>query len=147
MVGFVLMDGMLTIGKLAKEAGAPVSTVRYYEGRGLLLPDHRTRSGYRLFGAEALQRLRFIRAAQEAGFTLGDIHQLLALRDGQSDGCLDVQGIIELRLAALDEELSRMRRVRGVLRESLDWCRKPRAKGCCEAIARLDKQAAKRKRS
>jgi MerR family transcriptional regulator, mercuric resistance operon regulatory protein len=139
------MDGMLTIGKLAKEAGVPVSTVRYYEGRGLLLPDQRTDSSYRLFGAEALQKLRFIRAAQEAGFTLKDIAQLLALRAGEQDACGEVQGIIETRLGVLDGELARLQRVRAVLRDSLDWCRKPRSEGCCEAIARLDQQAAGRK--
>lgn len=140
------MDGMLTIGKLAKKAEVPISTVRYYEGRGLLRPDERTRSSYRLFGASSLQRLRFIRAAQEAGFTLEDISQLLALREGEADPCGEVQGIIEARLTVLDDELKRLRRVRKVLRESLDWCQKPRAAGCCEAIARLDETAARRGR-
>jgi DNA-binding transcriptional MerR regulator len=140
------MDGMLTIGQLAKEAGVPISTVRYYEGRGLLQPDQRTRSKYRLFGSMALQRLRFIRAAQEAGFTLEDISQLLALREGETDPCGEVQGIIEARLAVLEADLVRLRRVRTVLRESLEWCRKPRAKGCCEAIAKLDAAAGKRRR-
>lgn len=142
-----VMDGMLTIGKLAKKAGVPISTVRYYEGRGLLRPDERTRSSYRLFGASALQRLRFIRAAQEAGFTLEDISKLLALREGEADPCGEVQGVIGARLAVLDGELKRLRRVRKVLRESLEWCQKPRAKGCCEAIARLDERAARQGRN
>lgn len=137
---------MLTIGKLAKEVGVPISTVRYYEARGLLQPDQRTRSSYRLFGAKALQRLCFIRAAQEAGFTLEDISHLLGLRQGEADPCGEVQGIIEARVAVLDSELTRLRRVRKVLRESLEWCRKPRAEGCCEAIARLDERAGKRGR-
>lgn len=146
MVRFPRVDGMLTIGKLAKEAGVPISTVRYYEGRGLLQPDQRTRSKYRLFGSMALRRLLFIRAAQEAGFTLEDISQLLALRQGEADPCGEVQGVIEERLAMLDGELTRLRRVRKVLRDSLEWCRKPHAAGCCEAIARLDEQAVKRGR-
>ena len=141
------MDGMFTIGTLAKEVGVPISTVRYYERRGLLSPDQRTRSSYRLFGVEGLQRLRFIRAAQEVGFTLKDISQLLKLREGEPDPCGEVQGIIEARLTVLDEKLSSMQKAQGVLRESLEGCRKPRAKGCCEAIARLDTQAGKRKRN
>ncbi len=137
------MQEWLTIGKLAQAAGVAVSTVRYYEGRGLLQPDERTRSSYRLFGPEALRRLRFIRAAQDAGFTLGDIGQLLALRDGEADACGEVQGIIEARLADLDERYQRIRRVRKVLRETLEWCRNsPRAEGCA-AIARLDEKAAR----
>ena len=61
-----------TIGRLAKAADVPVSTVRYYEQRGLMEPDERTRSSYRIYSPEALRRLRFIRAAQSSGFTLKD---------------------------------------------------------------------------
>lgn len=140
------MEGMLTIGQLAKEADVPISTVRHYEGRGLLEPDRRTASRYRLFGPEALHRLRFVRAAQTSGFTLSDILQLLELRDGNADPCGEVQELVGARLEAIEEELTRLRRVRGVLRETLSWCQKPRAKGCCEAVARLDEQAAKARR-
>ena len=135
------MTEMFTIGELAKRAGVPTSTVRYYEGRGLLLPDQRTRSSYRLFGPKALKRLRFIRAAQEAGFTLANISELLSLREGNSGVCDEVQGIIEARLAVLDQELSRMQRAREILIETLECCRKPHAKGHCEAIATLDKKS------
>ncbi len=79
------MGSTYTIGKLAKAAEVPVSTVRYYEKRGLLTPDQRTPSSYRLYGEESLQRLRFIRAAQTSGFTLEDIAMLLDLREGSLD--------------------------------------------------------------
>lgn len=140
------MQGMLTIGQLAKEAGVPVSTVRYYEGRGLLEPEERTASRYRLYGPNALHRLRFIRAAQTSGFTLEDTSKLLALRDGNADPCGEVQELVGSRLEAIESELTRLRRVRGVLRETLEWCQEPRAKGCCAAVARLDEQAAKASR-
>ncbi len=78
------MQGLLTIGQLAKEAGVPISTVRYYEGRGLLEPEERTASRYRLYGPDALHRLRFIRAAQTSGFTLEDTSKLLELREALS---------------------------------------------------------------
>src|SRR5215469_3980925 len=70
----------LTIGRLAKEVGINLDTVRYYERRGLLPKPPRTASGYRLFPAEAVRRLRFIRRAQEIGFSLRDIRDLLSLR-------------------------------------------------------------------
>ena len=72
---------MLTIGRLAEQAGVPVSTVRYYERRGLLAPEERSPSRYRLYGPAVLRRLRFIRAAQRSGFTLEDIRRILALRE------------------------------------------------------------------
>ncbi len=137
------MQGMLTIGQLAKEAAVPISTVRYYEGRGLLDAEKRSASRYRLYGPAALHRLRFIRSAQASGFTLEDTSKLLELRDGHGEPCAEVQELVGARLEAIEGELTRLRRVRGVLRETLTWCQKPRAKGCCEAVARLDEQASR----
>jgi len=69
----------LTISCLAKQAGVNLETVRYYERRGLLPRPPRNASGYRLFPAEAARRLRFIRRAQELGFSLTEIRELLLL--------------------------------------------------------------------
>src|SRR5437763_339333 len=70
----------LTIGRLAKQVGVNLETVRFYERRGLLPKPPRTASGYRLFPADAARRLRFIRRAQELGFSLTEIGELLSLR-------------------------------------------------------------------
>src|SRR3989442_10720788 len=70
----------LTIGRLAKQAGVNVETVRFYERRGLLPKPPRSASGYRLFPAETARRLKFIRRAQELGFSLTEIRELLLLR-------------------------------------------------------------------
>ena len=72
--------GTMTIGELARQAGVGVQTVRYYERRRLLPEAPRRASGYRAFAPAALERLRFIRRAQELGFTLSEIAELLALR-------------------------------------------------------------------
>lgn len=69
-----------TIGRLATKAGVNLETVRFYERRGLLPKPPRSTSGYRLFPPEAAQRLRFIRRAQELGFSLKEIWELLSLR-------------------------------------------------------------------
>lgn len=74
------MDGVLSIGELARRAGVPASTVRHYERRGLLQPGGRTGGNYRLYGPAELARLRFIRAARASGFRLADVGELLALR-------------------------------------------------------------------
>jgi DNA-binding transcriptional MerR regulator len=70
----------MRIGELARRAGVSVQTVRYYEGRGLMPEPDRARSGYRQYDRSDVSRLRFIRRAQEMGFTLAEIGYLLALR-------------------------------------------------------------------
>jgi DNA-binding transcriptional MerR regulator len=84
------METAYTIGQIAHAAGVPPSTVRYYERIGLLSPEGRTAGNYRLYGPEALARLRFIRAAQGTGFTLEHITALLKLRDSTPSVCQDV---------------------------------------------------------
>ena len=70
----------LTIGRLARLGGVNLETIRYYEREGLLQKPPRTPAGYRLFPRETARRLRFIKRAQELGFSLGEIRELLALR-------------------------------------------------------------------
>lgn len=70
-------DTQMTIGQLAKRVGLRTSALRYYEEQGLLEPTARTEAGYRLYGAEAEQTLRFIQRAQRLGFSLDDIRTLL----------------------------------------------------------------------
>ena len=132
------MDTHYTIGKLAKAAGVPVSTVRYYEQRGLLKPDARTASSYRLYGPQSMTQLRFIRAAQVSGFTLEDIGMLLEIRGGALDPCAEVQAILERRLKRVEKQLADLTRVRGILSESIQWCRDPHQEGCCQVIEELD---------
>ena len=68
-----------SIGQLARAAEVAVSTVRFYERRGLVRPDARTRSNYRSYTPQSLERLRFIRAAQATGFSLKDVREMLGL--------------------------------------------------------------------
>lgn len=138
------MEPTYTIGRLAKAAGVPISTVRYYEQRDLLRPDERTRSSYRIYGPASLERLRFIKAAQDSGFTLEDIRLLLELRDGVGDPCGEVRDLVKRRLESVERQLGELRRVQRVLRDTVAWCEKPRAGGRCPAIAGLDAAAAKR---
>ena len=131
-----------TIGQLAKAAGVPTTTVRYYERQDLLRPGGRMGSNYRAYGGEELQRLRFIRAAQGAGFSLGDIATLLALRDGTTEPCREVQTLIERRLTDVTARLEDLRRVDGVLKASLRVCRRRERTGRCEVIDTLSVTAA-----
>lgn len=131
------MSGARTIGGLAREAGVPVSTVRYYERRGLLTPSERTRSRYRLYHPDALERLRFIKAAQASGFSLDDIETLLDLRDDGRPPRSAVRTMIESRLADIRDRLESLAHVRGVLEDALAACRKGGPGEPCPVLRRL----------
>jgi len=129
------MTRSFTIGQLAGAVGVPTTTVRYYERRGLLRPATRTGSGnYRAYGEDDLDRLRFIRAAQASGFALEDVATLLALRDGRTAPCREVQDLIESRLSDVAERLKDLARVERVLKGSLKLCRENERRGRCEVI-------------
>ena len=131
------MDPTYTIGRLARLAGVPASTIRYYERAGLLRARERTAGNYRLFGPADLQRLRFILAAKANGFTLEDVSALLDFRDGLIAPCRDVQSLIEERLAELETRLGQLHHVQEVLHASLDECRRSEASGRCQVIDTL----------
>lgn len=126
----------MTIGALAHAAGVPTSTVRYYERAGILRPRGRSAGNYRLYSNEDLQRLRFIRAAQETGFTLEDITHLF-----RPASCERVQSLIEARLETVETRMKALRHVRGVLRKSLGQCRDHEATGRCAVVAELSSRA------
>jgi DNA-binding transcriptional MerR regulator len=131
-----------TIGQLAHAAGVPASTVRYYERIGLLSPEGRTAGNYRLYGAEALARLRFIRAAQGTGFTLEHITALLQLRDSTPSVCQDVQVLIEERLSDLEQRMADLCHVQRVLKAALTKCRETQWSGHCHILETLNTPAA-----
>ncbi|MFJ4290637.1 MerR family transcriptional regulator [Cupriavidus sp. NPDC089707] len=82
---------MLTIGRLARAGDVSPDALRYYEREGLLIPAGKTAVGYRLYGADAVRRVRFIQHAQACGFTLAEIGELLQLRRTDSACCDDVR--------------------------------------------------------
>ena len=130
------MAGTFTIGELAKVAGVPTSTLRYYERAGLLRPSARSPSNYRLYRDEDLKRLQFIRAAQATGFTLDDVTKLL-----RPAPCGRVQGLIEARLAQVGQRMKELRHVQRVLRASLQTCHEHEESGRCRVVDELSARA------
>ena len=126
------MASKLRINELAKAAGVAASTIRYYERVGILRPSGRSAANYRLYSVQELERLRFIRAAQATDFTIEDIKQLL-----RPAACGRVQGLIEQRLAEVEERTRELRHVRRVLRASLEECRTHEASGRCKVVDEL----------
>jgi DNA-binding transcriptional MerR regulator len=126
-----------TIGQLASAANVPTSTVRFYERAALLKPDARTGGNYRAYGPQALERLRFIRAAQAIGFSLDDIRELLGLTHSDDPPCDEVVSLTRKRLADVRQRLKELRAVEKVLAKSLDNCCKGQGPDLCEEITRL----------
>jgi DNA-binding transcriptional MerR regulator len=125
---------MYMIGELARAAGVPATTVRFYERKGLIQPDGRTESNYRTYGRDSLARLQFIVAGKRAGFTLGDIARLLDLREGLEDCCGDVRDVIEQRVGDLVERIRELKHAERVLREALSWCDEQGGGGRCPVL-------------
>jgi DNA-binding transcriptional MerR regulator len=102
----------LRVGELAEAGGVTADTVRYYERVGLLLPPRRTPTGYRAYGADSVDRLRFIQGAQRLGLRLRDIADLLAVRDTGVCPCEPAEQLLRRRLAELDAEMARLAALR-----------------------------------
>ena len=116
----------------------PVSTLRYYERAGLLEPDARSEGNYRLYGPAALERLRFIRSAKDAGFTLEDIASLLELSDSHPDTpCDNVLQLIEHRLDDLDIRIRDLRHLHKTLKRMRVVCQKAEEKEHCTVLDEL----------
>lgn len=113
----------MRIGELAERADVNVQTVRYYERRGLL-DDPRDRGrGYREYTDATLDRLRFIRRAQELGFTLAEIDELLALRLDRHTTAADVKARAEAKIAEIEGKLRDLERIRHALSHLAGRCR------------------------
>lgn len=114
----------MLIGELARETRTTAKTLRFYEDEGLLPEPGRTPSGYRDYSRGALDRVVFIRAAQAAGFTLRQIGQILAIRDGGQPPCEHVGQLIGDRLDDIDKRIAELQQTRAHLQ---DLARRTRA--------------------
>ena len=112
----------LTIGRLANVAGVNLETVRYYERRGLLPRPPRTASGYRIFPVEATRRLRFIKRAQELGFSLREIRELLALRVSSRTNSTEIRKRAEAKIGDIEGKIRTLNSMRKTLERLTRSC-------------------------
>ncbi len=125
-----MADGQkLLIGEAARRADLNPKTIRFYEEIGLIAPTGRTTSGYRLFDEEGVSRLGFIKKAQALGFTLTEIGEILALRDGGAMPCDHVEVEVNRKVAAIEERIAELTRLKASLETLLERWKEAEASG------------------
>jgi Hg(II)-responsive transcriptional regulator len=115
-------NSTLTIGALAGRSGVHLETIRYYENRGLIPKPARSASGYRQYPSATVDRVRFIKRAQELGFTLAEIHELLAMRARPSGPNSRVRRLALEKLAVIDSKIRDLNRMREALQTLTAAC-------------------------
>ena len=131
----------MRIGEIAAEADVNIQTLRYYERRGLLEPPTRRASGYREYDRDDVQRVRFIRRAQDLGFTLQEIGDLLALQGDATRSCSVVERRASQTLDRIDDKIKDLRRMRTALAKYVNACRDQRSLETCPLLTALGGEA------
>ena len=127
----------MRISEAAEAAGVNVETVRYYERRGLLEQPPRPVAGYRQYPDEAVRIVRFVKHAQDLGFTLGDVEELLHLPADTRRGRERAREVAERKLGEVEQKMQQLREMQATLRRLIESCRSNEASDCpiLEAIS------------
>jgi MerR family mercuric resistance operon transcriptional regulator len=129
----------MTIAKLAHAGGVGVETVRYYQRRGLMAEPERPVGGVRRYNADDVERLRFIRSAQAAGFTLEEIRELIDLNS--IDDRVRVRNLARNRVKVLDARITELEFARNALARLAEEC-EAGSEGACPIISTFEREAA-----
>lgn len=114
-------SSQLQIGEVATASGVSVDTVRYYERLRLLPRAARSHGGFRVFPVETVERIRFIKQAQEMGFSLEEIKQLFLTEEGKNK-CESVRELLLLKLSEMETKINQVKRFQSVLKKHLTNC-------------------------
>jgi len=124
----------LTIGHLARAAGVNVETVRYYQRIGLIIEPAKPTAGFRKYPVETLERIRFIKRAQELGFTLQEVGELLELGDGH---CRDVRRRAEQKREKIEKQIKDLQALHTTLNTLIRACHSGNGKQKCPIVETL----------
>ena len=130
--------------EVAGQAGVNVETLRYYERRGLLPQPPRRDSGYRIYGPDAVRIVRFVKRAQELGFTLADVESLLELAEGGPESCEGARQLAERRASELDRRIADLTAMRDSLHRLVATCALPRGRRECPLVWSIEHQTSGR---
>ena len=127
----------LTIGQVARSSGVRTDTVRYYERRGLIPRPPRRESGYRDFSRETVKQIRFIKRAQELGFTLDEVAELLLLRKMNGAECTDILELAQQKVSFIEDKIADLQAMCDALKSLMVSCRHSRSVAECPIIESL----------
>lgn len=113
---------LLTIGQVANRSGVGIDTIRYYEKEGLLAPVRKSPAGYRLYTPEAVRRLGFVRHAQQCGFSLAEIRELLELKTHDDACCNDVRSVVIQKKLQVEAKIMALKAMSRALGELIEIC-------------------------
>ena len=128
----------LRIGEVARQAGVNIQTLRYYERRRLLEKPKRAASGYREYPPETVRLIRFIKRAQDLGFTLNQVEDLMALRDAKGRKRGEVRALAETKMRDIDQKLDQLQAMRSALHGLVETCACRENEPTCPIIEALD---------
>lgn len=126
------------IGEVARRASVNKETVRYYEKRELIPKPDRRRSGYRIFTQRHIDQIKFIKRAQELGFTLSEIKELLALRMDEDTTCSEIREEARKKYRDVIQKIEDLNRIKETLIELIDSCSEDGPKGDCPILDALE---------
>ena len=125
-------------GQLAAEAGVNIQTIRFYERRGILPKPARTQGGYRDYPADSARLIRFIKRAQDLGFTLTEIEDLLRLRNNRRASCAVVKSAARGKVAAVDAKIADLKAMKRALAVLLTSCERNDGDRQCPILESLE---------
>ena len=135
---------MLTIGEVAERAQTTADSIRFYEREGLLSPAGRSPSGYRLYTDEAIRRLNFIKHAQQCGFSLTEVRELLEIKTAERSCCDDVYRVAVEKKLQLEAKIRALKAMSEALTGLIDICsRDEKPVDECPILGALEKSMAK----
>ncbi len=131
------MTELLKIGQLAKESGATIDTIRFYEDKGLISPASRSDSGYRYYGLDAINTLSFVQNAKELGFSLTEIGEFLEIQISKNGKCSLAQEKINEKLNDIDKKILDLKTIKKALTKISKKCEGANGEGACHFLELL----------
>jgi len=131
-------------GQVAKEAGVNVETLRFYERRGILKEPKRRASGYREYPPETVQIVRFVKRAQELGFTLDEVEELLVLRDDSARSCDEVRQVATVKIGEIESKIRELTSMKEALSVLVASCGDGTPERECPILDALDDKEERR---
>ncbi len=129
---------LITIGKLAEASGVSITAIRYYEKNQLVMPNSRTKAGYRLYTKDIITKLRFIKNAQQLGFTLEEIADLIQLQNNSSATCKQIKARAYKKLQSVEQKIQSLMKIKTALSSLYQNCDSRKAINACPILEALN---------